>query len=198
MYCPATSYNNESLRLAERRRPFKVTGFHHLIAKKEENIMQFEKLVEGGFNRIFLVTSSMRGSFQPVARIPYLSTQPQSLKVASEAATMDFLHGHSLPIPRIYWYSADSENPVGTPYMLMAVAQGLNLSEVWSDISDEQRMKFAIKQGKLEMQIYGIDLPSFGSIYHERDVERMETIPILGTNGEFYMGPDTTFALWFN
>jgi hypothetical protein len=81
---------NEELRLAERRRLFNVKELANLAAaavqRSPEDLVKFEKLAEGGFNRTFLL--SMRDGFQMVARIPYPMTEPKHLLVASEVATM--------------------------------------------------------------------------------------------------------------
>jgi hypothetical protein len=53
------------------------------------DIVHFRKLAEGSFNRTFLV--SMQDGFEMIARIPYLTTEPRHLLVASEVATMDYL-----------------------------------------------------------------------------------------------------------
>lgn len=76
------------------------------------DIAHFKKLAEGGFNRTFLI--SMQDGFEMIARIPYLTTEPRNLLVASEVATMDYLRSHGVPIPKIYGYSSTSQNPAGT------------------------------------------------------------------------------------
>ncbi|KAL1982078.1 hypothetical protein VTN96DRAFT_1791 [Rasamsonia emersonii] len=64
---------NDALRRSERRRVFNVSELKRLAAasvnQNAEDVVRFEKLAEGGFNRTFLVT--MRDGFQFVARIPY-------------------------------------------------------------------------------------------------------------------------------
>ncbi|KAH2984236.1 hypothetical protein KXV25_001497 [Aspergillus fumigatus] len=108
---------NDALRHHERRRAFNVSELKRLAAlavrQKEDDVASFEKLAEGGFNRSFKIT--MRDGFQFVARIPYPVTEPKSLLVASEVATIDFLRSHGIPVPKIYGYSAVADNPAG-PY----------------------------------------------------------------------------------
>ncbi|KAH1573020.1 hypothetical protein KXX17_009265 [Aspergillus fumigatus] len=104
---------NDALRHHERRRAFNVSELKRLAAlavqQKEDDVASFEKLAEGGFNRSFKIT--MRDGFQFVARIPYPVTEPKSLLVASEVATIDFLRSHGIPVLKIYGYSAVADNP---------------------------------------------------------------------------------------
>jgi len=80
-------------RHGERRRVFNVNGLSQLAAESvdhsPDNIVGFEKLAEGGFDRTFLV--AMRDSFQLVARIHIRLRYPKSYTVASEVATTDYL-----------------------------------------------------------------------------------------------------------
>ncbi|KAJ5218702.1 uncharacterized protein N7498_000801 [Penicillium cinerascens] len=112
---------NENLRQRERRRVFNISELKRLAAlavqQKEADVIEFKKLAEGGFNRSFLIT--MRDGYQLVARIPYPATEPKSLVVASEVATLDFLHAHGIPVLKVFGYSAVADNRAGTEYILM-------------------------------------------------------------------------------
>lgn len=82
---------------------------------------RFEELAEGGFNRTFLIT--MHDGFKFVGRNPYPVTEPKHLIVASEVATMDFLRSHVIPVPKVYCYSATSENTAGTEYLFYGTSR---------------------------------------------------------------------------
>lgn len=73
------SYNG-CIRLEERKRIFYVTELKRLAAssnrQKQEDVIGYTKLAEGGFNRTFLIT--MRDKFEFLARISYPVTQPRS------------------------------------------------------------------------------------------------------------------------
>ncbi|KAG6327373.1 hypothetical protein ID866_11716 [Astraeus odoratus] len=122
---------NDALRHAERRRVFNVDGLCRLAAqsvdRSPDDIVDFEKLAEGGFNRIFLIT--MRGGFQMVARVPYPAMVPKYYAIASEVATMAMLRSFGLPIPKVYGYSPASDNAAETEYIFMEFVQGTNLSD---------------------------------------------------------------------
>ena len=75
------------------------------------DIVNLEKLAEGGFNGTFLI--NMRGGSQMVANgraysVP--SYGPQYHAVASEVVTMHLLRSSGLPIPKVYGYSPEPDN----------------------------------------------------------------------------------------
>lgn len=123
---------NEAQRRHERRRSFNVHELKRLAAasvkRSPAEIVKFEKLTEGGFNRTFIL--SMRDGFEMIARIPYLTAEPRRLLLASEVATMYYLRARDIPIPEVYSYSTTSDNPAGTEYIFMAVQRGMNLGDI--------------------------------------------------------------------
>jgi aminoglycoside phosphotransferase (APT) family kinase protein len=98
------------------------------VQQREDDVTGFVKLAEGGFNRCFLVT--MRNGIKVVARIPYPVTEPKSLVIASEVATMDFLRSHGIPVPRIFGYSTTESNSAGTESIFMEFVRGTNLGDI--------------------------------------------------------------------
>jgi aminoglycoside phosphotransferase (APT) family kinase protein len=79
----------------------------------------------------------MRKGFQFVARIPYPVTEPKSLVVASEVATINFLRSHGIPVSKMFGYSAVASNSAGTEYIFMELVQGQNLGDIWFTLSEE-------------------------------------------------------------
>ncbi|RPD79781.1 protein kinase subdomain-containing protein PKL/CAK/Fmp29 [Lentinus tigrinus ALCF2SS1-7] len=170
---------NNALRHAERRRVFNVQGLCQLAAesvnRSADDIVNFAKLAQGGFNRTFLIT--MRDGFQMVARVPYLNTVPRDLAVASEVATMDLLRTSGLPIPEVYGYSPVPDNAAETEYIFMEFLRGTKLSDVWFDLG--------------EAEIH--------SVVRELDLEQVAGVPgiPLPEDRRFCVGPDTRLPLWF-
>ncbi|KAJ7261749.1 hypothetical protein B0H12DRAFT_1231401 [Mycena haematopus] len=114
---------NDALRHAERRRVFDVDGLRQLAAQSVDrsldDIVDFAKLADSGFNRTFLLT--MRDSFQMVAHIPYRRTRPRL---------------PSTTLSLVYGYSPAPDNAAETEYILMEFIQGTKLSDVWFDLDD--------------------------------------------------------------
>ncbi|KAF5854055.1 hypothetical protein GGP41_006854 [Bipolaris sorokiniana] len=102
----------------------------------------------------------MCDGFQFVGRIPYLSTEPRHLVVASEVATMNFLRLHDIPVPKIYDYSATPDNGAGTEYMFMELAHGKNLCDIWFDLSTKARITVVTKLVESESRLFSLTLSS--------------------------------------
>ncbi|KAF4566301.1 hypothetical protein EYR36_011718 [Pleurotus pulmonarius] len=191
---------NDALRHKERKATFDVDGLCRLAAESVNqsltDVVSLSKLAEGGFNRTFVVT--LRDSRQVVARVPYPVTAPDYYAVASEAATIEYLRSCEIPAPEIYGYSAGSDNPAGTPYILMDFVQGSKLSDVWPSLSDQDVISIIHQLTQLESQMMSLSFPAGGSLYFTRDLEKVA--PGLGIPLEdkrFCVGPDTKLALWY-
>ncbi|EUC48494.1 hypothetical protein COCMIDRAFT_87131 [Bipolaris oryzae ATCC 44560] len=143
----------------------------------------------------------MCDGFQLVGRIPYLFTEPRPLLVASEVATMHFLRLHGIPVPRIYGYSATSDNGAGTEYMFMELVHGKNLGDIWFDLSIEARITVVTNLVELESRLFSLTFPASGSLYHTKDMgpglKKVE-VPIADSayDGHFCIGSDTRLNMW--
>ncbi|KAG9019460.1 hypothetical protein FRB90_001934 [Tulasnella sp. 427] len=191
---------NDALRQAERRRVFNVDGLCRLAAqsvdRSPDEIVNFAKLAEGGFNRTFLIT--MRDGFQMVARIPYPATLPKYFAVASEVATMDFLRSSGLPIPKIYGYSPTPNNAAETEYILMDFVRGTKLSEVWLDLGEREMISVLRQLAQFESKMMSLVFPAGGSLYYAQDLEKVGVRPGIPLEDErLCVGPDTRLPLWF-
>lgn len=195
---------NDALRHAERKRQFNVSEFKRLAAssinRSAEEVSRLEKLGEGGFNRTFLIT--MRDGFQLVGRIPYFSTEPKHLVVASEVATMRFLRLHDIPVPEIYSYSATSENSAGTEYIFMELVRGKNLGDIWFDLPEKPRINMVSRIAELEARLFALSFPASGSLYYTKDLDAAtRKVDVPAPNGSckdgFCVGPDTRLRLWY-
>jgi hypothetical protein len=184
--------------LAERRLTFDVNELMKAAAnsvnKPESNVESIGKLAEGGFNRIFEI--AMRDGTSVLARMPYPSTLPRRLAVASEVATMDFVRAHDIPTPRVFAYATD-ENPVGSEYILMEKLPGRPIGEAWFDLSEQERLQVLHDIVKLELKMFNIQLPASGSIYYAGDL-RQDTpkVSMPEVDGQFCMGPYTGLRWW--
>lgn len=167
---------NEPRRLSERRLVFKVDELKHAATKSVNrttaDIKSLHKLAEGGFNRIFEI--AMKDGSSVIARLPYPSTLPRCLAVASEVATMDFVRGQGIPTPCVLGYSA-VDNPVGSEYILMEKAPGRPISDAWFDLTEQQRLQVLHDVVKLESKLFNIKCPASGSIYYARDLKPKES-----------------------
>nr|POE96511.1 altered inheritance of mitochondria protein 9, mitochondrial [Quercus suber] len=195
---------NEEQRRSERRRRFNIPELKNLAAaaihRDPNDIIRFEKLGEGGFNRTFLL--SLHDGFQLVARIPYPVTEPKHLLIGSEVATLEYLRSHNIPVPKVYGYSTTSNNPAGTEYIFMELVRGTNLGDIWFELSETARTALVGKIVALESRLFSLNFPANGSLYYRRDLEEgQDKIKIpsdaFSENGSFCIGPDLTLAMWY-
>ena len=126
-----------------------------------------EKLDEGGFNRIFLIT--MHDGFQMIARIPYPVTVPKFHAVASEVATMSFLRANGGPVPEVYGYSPTSDNAAKTEYIFMEYVLGTNLGDMWFDLGEQDIAYIMMQIARIEARLMSVALPAGGSLYYTKE-----------------------------
>ncbi|KAI9746637.1 MAG: Phosphotransferase enzyme [Claussenomyces sp. TS43310] len=92
--------------MSERNLHFNKPELLLILAKSSGHavfdIANFQKLAEGGYNRVFEAT--MKDGSQVIARLPYPSTVPKILAIASEVATLDYLALHGFPVPKVWWH----------------------------------------------------------------------------------------------
>ncbi|EDN03226.1 predicted protein [Histoplasma mississippiense (nom. inval.)] len=102
-----------------------------------ESITSYQK-TEGGFNRVFIFTLS--NAKRVVARLPFTLAGPSKLATTSEVATIKYRNASklitnsfivqaktSIPIPPILDWSNDSTNSIGSEYIIMEHAAGVQL-----------------------------------------------------------------------
>ncbi|KAE8148907.1 phosphotransferase family protein [Aspergillus avenaceus] len=189
---------NENIRLAERRRGFNVDALKSAavqsLERRDTSIKSLSKLAEGGFNRVLQIT--LLDDTQVLARLPYSSTEPKRLAVASEVATLALLRAHGLPVPRVYAYSADANNPVGSEYIIMEKLPGRPLADRWFELSDRERLKVLLQLVQLEAKLHAIELPASGSIYYSSHLPS-DSPRIVIPDSDFCVGPSAALKWWY-
>lgn len=163
-----------------------------------------QKFAEGGFNRIFLLTTE-DGS-QAIAKIPYKISVPKYYTTASEVATTKFLQSKGIPVPRILGWSSDADNAVGVEYIIMEKATGIPLETRWFNLSKEERHYLVTSLVDIEKQLFDIPFGHYGSIYFRKDVplELQQNLYSNGTDAaissaddQFCIGPTTDYMFWY-
>jgi hypothetical protein len=132
-----------------------------------------------------------------LARLPYPSTSPRRLAVASEVATMDLVRSHGILTPRVLDYSIE-DNSVGSEYIIMEKLLGRPIGDAWFDLSEQERLQVLHDIVQLEAKMFNMKLPANGSIYYARDLPSdTHRIVIPGTNDHFCVGPSASRWWWF-
>jgi len=131
--------------------------------------------------------------------LPFRTTAPAHYAVASEAATLDFLRHHGVPVPRVLGYSCVSTNPVGAEYLLLETVEGTPLSERWFTMDTMARVRVMRQIIKVEKQFLELELPASGSLYYHKDLTNSEhAIPVVSPAGDhIVIGPTAQYEWWY-
>ncbi|PYI15295.1 hypothetical protein BO99DRAFT_436532 [Aspergillus violaceofuscus CBS 115571] len=163
------------------------------------------KLAEGGYNKVFRFI--MNDGKTVLARIPNPNAGPAFYTTASEVATMelarDFLQ---IPVPRVLDWSATSNNAVGSEYIIMEEASGIQLGVIWDQLNPDKKLSIMRQILTLESKMLGVSFSHFGSIYFASDPVE-SAVPALLTNGasselkervckKFSIGPTVERSFW--
>lgn len=172
---------DEEQQLRDRYSPFNVPELQRVAASSVEagKCIDMTKLVEGSFNKTFRLR--MDNGINAIARIPHPIAGPRCYMTALEVATMDFvrillscieLHVIltrwqarsvlGIPTPRVYTWSADVNNPVGSEYIIMEEAPGVKLVDVWDDLSLEQKIEIMKDLVSLEKRMLSLSFNRSG------------------------------------
>lgn len=142
----------------------------------------------------------MKDGSEVLARLPYPSTKPNQLALASEVATLDLVRANGVRVPRVLCYSTDAENIVGAEFMIMEKLPGRPIVDSWFDLSEDQRLKITSEVVQTEVKLSKIDLPAYGSIYYERDlpaeIARTAIAPTSDSKG-LCIGPYVSLRWWY-
>jgi aminoglycoside phosphotransferase (APT) family kinase protein len=142
----------------------------------------------GSFNLLYTLIFLDRVKW--VLRIPSPGedgnfTPESSRLLRSDAMTMEFLREHvSMPIPQIYDFDETINNEIGTPYILMQLAEGSPVSEQWFNESgptplEARRQRILDTVGAAMSRLHSYWFEQIGSL----DFESEGSPPI------FTMGP---------
>ncbi|KAE8320056.1 kinase-like domain-containing protein [Aspergillus transmontanensis] len=152
--------------------------------------------IEGGFNRVFIF--HLNNAKRIVARLPFTLAGPARLTTASEVATVKYLQTKTrVPIPEILDWSdnaTDDCNLVGSEYIIMEHADGVQLHQKWQSLAGDQKIRCI--QGICEnlKEVADLEFPSFGSLYYVNGPPDLDNRRPLG--GNFCIGPHCGPRYW--
>ncbi|KAF5319397.1 hypothetical protein D9619_008868 [Psilocybe cf. subviscida] len=161
---------NEALRYQS----FNIDALKEEISQSTgaSSVVDMSKLGEGRFNKAFRVQLSDGRTV--VARIPTPIAGPQHLVTASEVATMTFLRDRVglTQVPRIIsWSSRAEETPVGAEYIVMDLADGIQLADVWELLTMKQKIRLVQQWMRFERHVlHAFSKGGFGSLYLRKDL----------------------------
>ncbi|KAJ5589614.1 hypothetical protein N7537_012292 [Penicillium hordei] len=185
---------NETNRLNERYVKFRPTELQRIASEAvQQNYCPYiTKFTEGGFNKVFLLRA--KNGREVIARIPTPIAGPPHYTTASKVATMNFLRSIlKLPVPEVLAYSASSDNPIGAEYILMERVKGESLSSRWLSLTTDETKDIMTQIADIERKIFDFHFPTYGSLYHKKDLNGETQVPIVE---DFYIGPMSARQFW--
>ena len=93
----------------------------------------------------------------------------------------------SIPIPEILDWSDDASNSVGSEYIIMEHAAGVQLQQKWPYMPGDQKVRCIDAIYKKLKEMADIDFPAYGSLY--LSTTSLGFFSGLPLNGEFCLGP---------
>jgi hypothetical protein len=101
----------------------------------------------------------------------------------------------SIPVPKVIAWSSDASNPVGSEYLLMEKARGIQLADVWGDMNQLNQFKLIQCLTQLDSQLALMKFPAYGNLYF-RDAAPRCLSPVVRIDDEYCIGPAYN-ASWF-
>ncbi|EEP81246.1 predicted protein [Uncinocarpus reesii 1704] len=133
------------------------------LGSQQSPIIAVDKL-EGGFCKALIM--KREDGTKLVAKLPTKIAGPPGLLTASEVATLKYVKQHtSIPVPVVLSWDCDPSNKVGSEYIIMEKAPGVQLYERWADMTGESKIALVNNLVRLESQLASIQFPEFGSLF---------------------------------
>ncbi|KAL3421539.1 hypothetical protein PVAG01_07985 [Phlyctema vagabunda] len=166
------------------------------------------KLPEGHFNKIFLL--KFNNGRELIAKVPNPNAGIAHFTIASEVATLDYLRTVlNISVPEVSIlnsHSSPSLNPVGAEYIIMEKVPGVELHQVWSDVSDPDRTSLVKDVVQIESKLAAVGFPKYGSLFYPDDVvdqahsgsivKKLLPGPENNISTKFVIGPTIERAFW--
>jgi hypothetical protein len=177
------------------------------------SIAAYEKK-EGGYNRVFIFSTD--NGKRVVAKLPFSLAGPLRLTTNSEVATMKYRESitiHSIgslqmlivlcglvqantdiPIPKILDWSDDASNAIGSEYIIMEHATGVQLHQKWPVMAVDQQISCIDAIYRKAKEMVDMNFSAYGSLY--LNGSPLNTASKLPLNLEFSIGPHCGARYW--
>ncbi|KAI1977055.1 hypothetical protein LOZ53_002478 [Ophidiomyces ophidiicola] len=135
----------------------------------ESPIIAIDKM-EGGFCKALLMKKA--DGTEVVAKLPTKRAGPPQRLTESEALTDASVQEHTtIPVPKVLAWSSNSSNKVGSEYILMEKAPGVQLWNRWPKMNGSSKLAIIEHLVKLESQFGSIEFPCSGSLYFRDEIK---------------------------
>ncbi|KKY27805.1 putative aminoglycoside phosphotransferase [Diplodia seriata] len=148
-----------------------VVAAHIRLIDLDKDDFKVEYFAEGSFNKLYTVR---KASVAPGTGPEYifrvcLPAYPW-YKLESEVATMELVRMYTnIPVPKVYVFDSDAENPVRYEWMMMDKVKGIPFAEARENMDLEQKTKLAHTLADWMHQLSMLRFNKIGSIYRRRE-----------------------------
>ncbi|KAL8696167.1 MAG: hypothetical protein Q9224_002934 [Gallowayella concinna] len=157
---------NEKKQLAKRSSKFDMNTLARLAAESvgSHTCSDVVKLAESDLNKIYLMKTN--DSKEVIAKVPHTGLSGGT--IASEVATMDYVRNVlDLPVPKVHaWSSKSTANTVGTEFIVMDKAPGVELRHVWQGLNHNQKYDIVKAVVEQETKLTTSTFDAIGSLYY--------------------------------
>ncbi|EGC46551.1 phosphotransferase enzyme family protein [Histoplasma capsulatum var. duboisii H88] len=193
------------MQLQERYRKFNVHRLQAVTAQVlgSSKCISMTKIGEGNYNKVFRL--QMDDGAVAIARIPHPNAGPSRYTSASEVATMELVF-LQIPVPKVLAWSASSDNPVGSEYIIMEEAKGKQLTHLWEQMDLEEKKRIIDDIVTIEQKLLSFSFSFLGSLYFTCDsFPGCEAAEVLGDvpttikediKRRFVIGPTAIREFW--
>ncbi|KAG6254360.1 hypothetical protein E4U23_006379 [Claviceps purpurea] len=168
------------IEITQRRCEFNVSELAQHAARvvRADRCVNIKEFLGGVNNRTLLL--SMDNGKDVVAKILIPDAGRPHFTIASEVATMKFAREVlCTDLPEVYdWSSNAQDTPVGAEFILMEKLDGVQLQEVWPEMTLKDRLEVVKAVAAYQKSWASVSFEQFGSLYFAEDVKE-KRIPAL-------------------
>ncbi|KAI1928498.1 hypothetical protein LOZ65_001991 [Ophidiomyces ophidiicola] len=193
---------NEERQLQQRYVKFSINELCDIAASAGQSkspVLAIDKM-EGGFCKALLMKKA--DGTELIAKIPSKRAGPPRYLTESEVATLQYVQEHtSIPVPKVLGWNSDPSNNVGSEYIIMEKADGVQLYKRWGKMNGTSKLSVIEQLVELESQLASINFPMFGSLYRRDSVRNRKNFHPLSMeidpSQSYCIGPSAD-RLWYS
>ncbi|KIK60006.1 hypothetical protein GYMLUDRAFT_226331 [Collybiopsis luxurians FD-317 M1] len=148
------------------------------LAHLPQGSCHWGKQLSGGYNLVRFLHLHDAQETTVVARVPLrkegaMSEEHDSAiskRVESEVVTMKYVETHtSIAVPHVLHYSAQAEENVRSPYILMSKVDGVPLSSVWNNMDNDRRRHVLRQVIDILLELWSHRFDKKGALFNGAD-----------------------------
>ncbi|KAF8337712.1 kinase-like domain-containing protein [Amanita rubescens] len=145
-----------------------LTGLSDLVHTRiGRTITSCQKVTRGTYHEIYMLNTE--DGRKLIARLCRSLRHPSALR--SEVATMTLVRLRtSIPVPVVHFFEDSPSNEVGMQYLVMDYVEGVNLYQIWDDLTLEHKKDVLTQIAWVLGQLANMEFEATGSITEDGSV----------------------------